>query len=63
MYNTRGFEVVQTCGGCPEQYDVFKDSVQVGYLRLRHGCFSVDVPNHCGTTIYTAYPKGDGIFT
>ena len=35
---------VQTCGACPEQYDVFLQDVQVGYLRLRHGYFRVDCP-------------------
>jgi hypothetical protein len=34
----------------------------VGYLRLRHGFFRVDYPHCGGETIYTAEPKGDGIF-
>lgn len=58
----KDFELVQTCGACPEQYDVFKDGEQVGYLRLRHGRFSARFPNSCGEEVYTANPKGDGIF-
>lgn len=35
-----------TCSACPEQYDV-RDSTgkQVGYVRLRHGQFTVDYPD------------------
>lgn len=28
-------EFRETCGSCPEQYDVFKGGRQVGYVRLR----------------------------
>lgn len=43
-----------TCLGCPEQYDVFNtDGVQIAYVRLRHGCLRVDVPDCGGETIYT----------
>jgi hypothetical protein len=54
--------LVMTCSACPEQYDAFDGDKQVGYLRLRHGTFRVDVPECGGTTIYTASPKGDGMF-
>jgi len=27
----------KTCGACPEQYDVFLEGENVGYMRLRHG--------------------------
>lgn len=54
--------LVETCGGCPEQYDAFLDGKQVGYLRLRHGQFRVDFPDCGGKTIYSASPNGDGIF-
>lgn len=58
-----GLELIQTCGACPEQYDVLdKDHNVVGYLRLRHGYFRVDFPDSGGETIYEAHPKGDGIF-
>ena len=49
-----------TCSACPEQYDVFLDDKDVGYLRLRHGRFTVDCP--FGNTIRTAFPEGDGCF-
>lgn len=55
-------ELVQTCGACPEQYDAFIDGELVGYLRLRHGYFTVQYPNVSGELVYSAEPKGDGIF-
>jgi len=58
-----GLRLVCTCGACPEQYDVFDATgKQVGYLRLRHGSFRVDVPTACDETIYEAKPEGNGIF-
>lgn len=61
---TKAYEIElrQTCGACPEQYDAFLGERQVGYLRLRHGFFTVDVPDCGGQTIYEAEPEGDGIF-
>jgi hypothetical protein len=54
--------LVQTCGACPEQYDVFhKDGEQIGYLRLRHGYFRAEY-TPTGETVYSAQPKGDGLF-
>lgn len=48
-----GYTLVMTCGACPEQYDVFdSDGNQVGYLRLRHGNFRADYPEHSGETVY-----------
>lgn len=57
------YTLFQTCGACPEQYDVVRDGKQVGYLRLRHGTFRVDCPD-CGneTVLRTSEVKGDGIF-
>lgn len=60
--NLQGFEFNQTCGACPEQYDVSLNGEQMAYLRLRHGYFYVAVPDCGGEIIYTAYPKGDGMF-
>jgi hypothetical protein len=54
--------LVQTCGACPEQYDVFDGEEQVGYLRLRHGSFTAVHPDVMGETVYSASPNGDGIF-
>lgn len=59
----QGYDVVLTCSACPEQYDVYKDAKQVGYLRLRHGYFRADVPDACGETVYESNPDGDGQFT
>lgn len=57
-----GLRLECTCGACPEQYEVFDGERQVGYLRLRHGYFRADCPECGGETVYTAQPKGDGIF-
>lgn len=59
-----GCRLIRTCYACPEQYDVFleKTGDQIGYLRLRHGWFRADYPDHGGETVYEADPKGDGIF-
>ena len=60
--NINGYELVLTCLACPEQYDVFKDGEQVGYLRLRHGYFYASIPNYSDEIVYEAEPKGDGMF-
>lgn len=52
----------RTCWACPEQYDAFIGSEPVGYLRLRHGRFTVRYPDVDGELIYSADPEGDGIF-
>jgi hypothetical protein len=58
-----GYTLVQTSIACPEQYDVFNQAgEQVGYLRLRHGHFRADYPDHGGETVYESDTKGDGIF-
>ena len=57
-----GFRFDRTSLACPEQYDVYKDGKQVGYLRLRHGCFTVYYPYCGGELVYQNNPKGDGIF-
>jgi hypothetical protein len=55
--------LVQTCRAYPEQYDAFDEQGnQVGYLRLRHGVFTVDCPDSMGKTVYDAGPEGDGEF-
>jgi len=61
-HNIKGYHLVETCGACPEQYDVYKNNVQVGYLRLRHGYFYASVPDCSNDIVYEANPKGDGIF-
>lgn len=54
--------LVKTCFACPEQYDVFDGSKQVGYLRLRHGHFTADYPDSGGRLVYEADTNGDGMF-
>lgn len=51
-----------TCSACPEQYDAYYEGEKIGYLRLRHGRFTVDWLRPGGPTLYTAAPKGDGAF-
>lgn len=56
------FELEMTCCSCPEQYDVYLDGKQVGYLRLRHGRFTAECPDALREVVYTAHPAGDGRF-
>jgi hypothetical protein len=56
------YELRLTCGACPEQYDVYRNGAQVGYLRLRHGTFRADMPDASGETVFSAAPEGDGSF-
>lgn len=50
----------KTCLACPEQYDVYFNSFKIGYLRLRHGSFSVSTDSFVSISEY--HPRGDGIF-
>lgn len=61
-YIIQGYRLYQTCGGCPEQYDVWRHGQQCGYLRLRHGYFRADYPQCGGETVFEAEPRGDGVF-
>jgi hypothetical protein len=54
--------LTQTCWGCPEQYDAYLDGEIIGYLRLRHGSFTVSYPWSGGDVVYRAAPRGDGLF-
>lgn len=55
-------ELELTSSACPEQYNAFLDGKQVGYLRLRYGCFRVDYPECGEETIFEGDPNGDGQF-
>lgn len=56
------YELVQTCAGYPEQYDVFLGERRVGYLRLRHGYFTAQHENVDGPVVFSAEPNGYGYF-
>lgn len=64
LYKSDDIILIQDCSGCPESYEAHLANSEniVGYLRLRHGCFTVQCPDHGGELVYHAYPKGDGIF-
>lgn len=47
-----GLEFRCTCSGCPEQYDVYKEDVQVAYVRERGGSCRIDMPDHEGNTVH-----------
>lgn len=49
-----GCELIQTCGACPEQYDVTFNGKQLGYLRLRWGYFTVSYTDCGGEIVYDA---------
>ena len=58
-----GCDLVCTGSACPEQYDVFHDGKQIGYLRLRSGHFYAEHPVCGGKQVYHANVTGDGDFT
>lgn len=54
-------KLVLTCAACPEQYDAYLGGVKIGYLRLRHGFFTVDyLPGEY--QVFSGCPHGDGRF-
>ena len=57
-----GYKLKKTCPMNPEQYNVFKEEKQVGYLRLRYGYFTVESPDCCDRLLYKVSPKGYGSF-
>lgn len=57
-----GIEFQLTCSACPEQYDAYHYGLKVGYLRLRHGMFTVEVPDCGDRQILQSPTVGDGEF-
>ena len=56
-------ELKRTCAAAPEQYDLFRDGRQIGYLRLRHGYFRAHYPDHNSSEpVYSTGVRGDGLF-
>ena len=57
-----------TCFACPESYLAFVATeahiaeLQVGYLRLRHGRFTVECPDSGGQRVFESETEGDGLF-
>lgn len=45
------YRVVLTCSACPEQWEIFIDDRQVGYLRCRHSKWRLDAPECGGETL------------
>lgn len=59
MIVIRKESLIQTCGGCPSQWDGKTDQDGDIYIRLRHGYFYIELDNHM---IYNARPEGyDGV--
>jgi hypothetical protein len=52
-YVIDGLEFVGTCSACPEQYDVYLGTKQVGYVRLRWGHLYCDYPDVSGEDLYS----------
>lgn len=50
-------ELELTCDAFPEQYDARFAGVQVGYLRLRWGNFTVTCPDVGGTEVLYVQPE------
>lgn len=50
----------QTCFACPEQYDVFLENEQIGYVRLRWGHLSASYPDVGGADVYSTVIGVDG---
>ncbi len=56
-------------GDCtsPEEYTAYRGDQRVGYLRLRHGCFSAEYQHGKGRNcrfivVYTSCTRGSGVF-
>lgn len=59
MLNPEDVVIRRTCSVAPEQYDAF-DALGniIGYLRLRWGHFTVEVPDVGGNLVYEAMCSG-----
>ena len=62
LYSKNGLKIDLTCCACPEQYDIYRGRVLVAYYRLRHGEFTVEMPDCGDKCVFYAAPNGDGIF-
>lgn len=55
------YTLKQTCGACPEQYDVYRGKELVGYIRLHNGYFSVRYPNAGGILLMDFTFRNDSL--
>lgn len=53
---------VLTGSACPEQYDVYKDGTNIGYIRVRWGC-AVFASDPCYNIIFLSCSIGDSCWT
>lgn len=53
------FQLKETCGACPQIFDVYHNEEYIGYIRIRHGYLRADFRNY--KTIYSANTRGDGL--
>src|SRR4051812_8697546 len=58
-----GLTVTLTCRDAPEQYEVTKDGVASGYIRVRWGGMSVDYPDAAEEGLYDGPVDGFAGFT
>ena len=63
QYQSRGITLKLGCEACPEQWEAYDQyGNHVGYLRLRHGRFTVECPDVGGDLVLDERPNGDGMF-
>jgi hypothetical protein len=56
------FKLIESCGGCPQVFDIYYNDEYVGYMQLRHGYFRV-VYSKTDEVVYEGEPpNSDGIF-
>lgn len=52
MLKYKNLDFKMTCFACPEQYDIFKNNKQVGYVRLRWGHLTCEYPDVNNKLVY-----------
>lgn len=53
--------IVQTCSGCPSQWDAETVNGDYVYIRVRHGYFRIEISDEI---IFEGYPDGiDGVMS
>lgn len=62
-FTLEGLGLKQTCAACPEAYDVYDGEKYVGYMRLRHGSFTVRHEQSDEVVYQPDNVYGDGAFS